>query len=187
MTFWQFIDRCIDRLPGWPSERQVITYLNVALIWIMLRMARENGTLWNVELFKVILQALALTGFLNMAMAFFFVFIAITLGITYWAARRTQTTEHFYAAGRSISPGQNGFALAGDYTWLLVSYVLWSGGLAFRSGNNEAYLYDTLAAGNLLLAQRVCQVLISIGKLYLRLQYVKSSANSGLFSRLSIA
>jgi cation/acetate symporter len=49
------------------------------------------------------------------AMAFFFVFIAITLGITYWAARRTRTTEQFYAAGRSISPGQNGFALAGDY------------------------------------------------------------------------
>jgi cation/acetate symporter len=49
------------------------------------------------------------------AMAFFFVFIAITLGITYWAAKRTRTTEHFYAAGRTISPGQNGFALAGDY------------------------------------------------------------------------
>lgn len=49
------------------------------------------------------------------AMAFFFVFIAITLGITYWAARRTRTTEDFYAAGRSISAGQNGFALAGDY------------------------------------------------------------------------
>jgi cation/acetate symporter len=49
------------------------------------------------------------------ALAFFFLFIAITLGITYWAARRTRTTEHFYAAGRSISAGQNGFALAGDY------------------------------------------------------------------------
>src|SRR5215210_7133127 len=49
------------------------------------------------------------------AMAFFFVFIAITLGITLWAARRTKTTEHFYAAGRSITAGQNGFALAGDY------------------------------------------------------------------------
>ncbi|MGH7680291.1 MAG: sodium:solute symporter family transporter, partial [Gemmatimonadaceae bacterium] len=48
-------------------------------------------------------------------MVFFFVFIAITLGITYWAARRTRTTEHFYAAGRTISPGQNGLALAGDY------------------------------------------------------------------------
>ncbi len=49
------------------------------------------------------------------AMAFFFVFISITLGITFWAARRTHTTEHFYAAGRTISAGQNGFALAGDY------------------------------------------------------------------------
>jgi len=51
----------------------------------------------------------------GVAMAFFFVFIAITLGITYWAARRTRTTEHFYAAGRTVSPAQNGFALAGDY------------------------------------------------------------------------
>jgi cation/acetate symporter len=49
------------------------------------------------------------------AMAFFFAFIAITLGITWWAARRTRTTEEFYAAGRTISAGQNGFALAGDY------------------------------------------------------------------------
>jgi cation/acetate symporter len=49
------------------------------------------------------------------AMVFFFAFIAITLGITYWAARKTRTTEHFYAAGRTVSPGQNGFALAGDY------------------------------------------------------------------------
>ncbi|MBA3443932.1 MAG: cation/acetate symporter ActP [Gemmatimonadales bacterium] len=49
------------------------------------------------------------------AMAFFFGFISITLGITFWAARRTHTTEHFYAAGRTISAGQNGFALAGDY------------------------------------------------------------------------
>ena len=49
------------------------------------------------------------------AMAFFFAFIAITLGITYWAARRTRTTEEFYAAGRTVTSGQNGLALAGDY------------------------------------------------------------------------
>jgi cation/acetate symporter len=51
----------------------------------------------------------------RIAMAFFFAFIAVTLGITYWAARRTRTTEEFYAAGRTVSAGQNGFALAGDY------------------------------------------------------------------------
>ncbi|MBA3319541.1 MAG: cation/acetate symporter ActP [Gemmatimonadales bacterium] len=49
------------------------------------------------------------------AMAFFFGFISITLGITWWAARRTSTTEQFYAAGRTVSAGQNGLALAGDY------------------------------------------------------------------------
>src|SRR5687768_4217306 len=49
------------------------------------------------------------------AMSFFFGFIALTLGITYWAARRTKTTDQFYAAGRSVSAGQNGWALAGDY------------------------------------------------------------------------
>ncbi|MDB4907907.1 MAG: acetate permease [Gemmatimonadetes bacterium] len=51
----------------------------------------------------------------GVAMAFFFLFIAITLGITWWAARKTRTTEQFYAAGRSVSAAQNGFALAGDY------------------------------------------------------------------------
>jgi cation/acetate symporter len=49
------------------------------------------------------------------AMAFFFAFIAVTMGITWWAARRTRTTEDFYAASRSITARQNGFALAGDY------------------------------------------------------------------------
>jgi cation/acetate symporter len=49
------------------------------------------------------------------AIAAFFAFMALTLAITGWAARRTRTTEHFYAAGRSISAGQNGLALAGDY------------------------------------------------------------------------
>ena len=45
----------------------------------------------------------------------FFLFIALSLGITWWAARRTRSAEHFYAAGRSISGLQNGLALAGDY------------------------------------------------------------------------
>ncbi len=50
-----------------------------------------------------------------LAMLFFFVFIAASLGITWYAARRTKTTEDFYAAGRSVTAVQNGLALAGDY------------------------------------------------------------------------
>ena len=32
-----------------------------------------------------------------------------------WAARKTRTTDQFYAAGRSVTAFQNGLALAGDY------------------------------------------------------------------------
>lgn len=45
----------------------------------------------------------------------FFSFVAVTLGITYWAAKKTKTTSEFYAADRSISGFQNGLALSGDY------------------------------------------------------------------------
>src|SRR5687767_15356282 len=49
------------------------------------------------------------------AITFFLVFIALSLGITVWAARKTRTTDQFYAAGRSVTAFQNGLALAGDY------------------------------------------------------------------------
>ena len=49
------------------------------------------------------------------AIGFFLAFIALSLAITYWAARRTRTAEHFYTAGGGISAFQNGLALAGDY------------------------------------------------------------------------
>jgi cation/acetate symporter len=49
------------------------------------------------------------------AIAGFFLFISLSLAITWWAARRTHSAEHFYAAGRSVSGLQNGLALAGDY------------------------------------------------------------------------
>ncbi len=49
------------------------------------------------------------------AIMFFILFVISTLGITWWAAKRTRTTKDFYAAGRSITGFQNGLALAGDY------------------------------------------------------------------------
>ena len=49
------------------------------------------------------------------AILFFFLIVALTLAITWWAAKRTRSTREFYAAGRSVSAFQNGLALAGDY------------------------------------------------------------------------
>jgi cation/acetate symporter len=50
-----------------------------------------------------------------LSIGFFFAFMALTLLITYWAARRTRTTEHFFAAGGEITAWQNGWALAGGF------------------------------------------------------------------------
>src|SRR5512141_1802979 len=49
------------------------------------------------------------------SIGFFFAIVLVTLVITYFAARKTKTSSEFYAAGRSVSALQNGFALAGDY------------------------------------------------------------------------
>jgi cation/acetate symporter len=76
----------------------------------------------------------------GIAMAFFFLFIAITLGITWWAARRTRTAEHFYAAGRTVTAGQNGWALAGDY--MSAASFLGIAGLVATSGF-DGLIYST--------------------------------------------
>src|SRR4030081_1470004 len=45
----------------------------------------------------------------------FLIFIAITLVITYWAARRSSGSSAYFGAGRQIKGWQNGIAVAGDY------------------------------------------------------------------------
>jgi len=49
------------------------------------------------------------------AIAMFLVFVALTMGITYWAANRTKTAADYYTAGGGITGFQNGMAIAGDY------------------------------------------------------------------------
>ncbi|UCV03539.1 cation acetate symporter [Azonexus sp. IMCC34842] len=49
------------------------------------------------------------------AIIMFCIFVAMTMGITYWAASRTKSTADFYTAGGGITGFQNGMAIAGDY------------------------------------------------------------------------
>src|ERR1700719_4963751 len=49
------------------------------------------------------------------ALGMFLLFVLITLGITYWAARRSQSAAAFFTASRRITGWQNGVAVAGDY------------------------------------------------------------------------
>src|ERR671926_743847 len=65
-------------------------------------------------------------------LAIFAVVLAGTLGITYWASKRTSTATEFWAAGRTVSGVQNGWAIAGDY--MSASSFLGFAGLVFLFG-----------------------------------------------------
>jgi cation/acetate symporter len=73
------------------------------------------------------------------ALSIFGVVLAITLGITYWASKRTTSATHFWAAGRSITGPQNGFAIAGDY--MSAASFLGIAGLIFLYGF-DGFLYS---------------------------------------------
>ena len=68
----------------------------------------------------------------TIAIIMFLAFVAVTLGITWWAARRTKTANDFYAAGGGITGFQNGLAIAGDY--MSAASFLGMAGLVYTSG-----------------------------------------------------
>ncbi|MCX7760096.1 MAG: cation acetate symporter [Hydrogenothermaceae bacterium] len=66
------------------------------------------------------------------AITMFIIFVVATLGITYWAAKRTRTAKDFYTAGGGITGFQNGLAIAGDY--MSAASFLGIAGLVYTSG-----------------------------------------------------
>src|SRR5687768_7418270 len=82
---------------------------------------------------------------MNTSLVMFLVFIVITLGITYWASRRTATTAEFYSAGRSITGFQNGWAVAGDYM-SAASFLGIAGLIAFYGYDGFMYSVGWLVA-----------------------------------------
>jgi len=66
------------------------------------------------------------------AIIMFLIFVGGTLGITYWAAKRTKTAKDFYTAGGGITGFQNGMAIAGDY--MSAASFLGISGLVYLAG-----------------------------------------------------
>jgi cation/acetate symporter len=60
-------------------------------------------------------EVTSLGHFNPLAITFFSLFVVSTLGITYWAAKKTTSASHFYTAGGNVTGFQNGLALAGDF------------------------------------------------------------------------
>src|SRR3954462_14617927 len=75
----------------------------------------------------------------------FLSFIAVTLGITYWAARRSSGANNYFAAGRRITGWQNGIAVAGDYM-SAASFLGIAGIIAFQGYDGFMYSVGWLVA-----------------------------------------
>lgn len=72
------------------------------------------------------------------AILMFLMFVALTMGITYWASSRTKSTADFYAAGGGITGFQNGLAIAGDY--MSAATLLGLTAMVFSRGY-DGYIY----------------------------------------------
>ena len=75
----------------------------------------------------------------------FLVFIAITLGITYWASKRSAGSSAYFAASRRVTGWQNGIAVAGDYM-SAASFLGIAGIIAFQGYDGFMYSVGWLVA-----------------------------------------
>src|SRR6266850_3932797 len=82
---------------------------------------------------------------MSTSLLMFLIFIAITLAITYWAARRSSGSSAYFAAGRQIKGWQNGIAVAGDYM-SAASFLGIAGIIAFQGYDGFMYSVGWLVA-----------------------------------------
>ncbi len=82
---------------------------------------------------------------LSLPLLMFLAFIAITLGITWWASKRSSGASGFFAAGRNITAWQNGIAVAGDYM-SAASFLGIAGIIAFQGYDGFMYSVGWLVA-----------------------------------------
>lgn len=98
----------------------------------------------------------------NTAIVTFLVFVLVTLAVTYWAARRTHSTEDFYVAGRHMSALQNGLAVAGDF--IGAAGFLGVSGLIALAGYDGLIFCGSAVAAFLLMMLLLVEAVRNLGK-----------------------
>jgi len=78
------------------------------------------------------------------AIGMFLIFVVISLGITFWAARRTRSASDFLAAGGRISGFQNGLAITGD--WCSSAALMGIAALIYSTGF-DGLIYSVVPFG----------------------------------------
>jgi cation/acetate symporter len=92
----------------------------------------------------------------------FVIFVGATLGITYWAAKRTKSAKDFYTAGGGITGLQNGMAIAGDY--MSAASFLGISGLVYLKGYDGLIYSIGFLVGWPLILFMIAEPLRNLGK-----------------------
>ena len=82
---------------------------------------------------------------MSSTLAMFLGFVAVTLAVTWWSARRSSGASAYFAAGRRITGWQNGLAIAGDYM-SAASFLGIAGMIAFHGFDGFMYSVGWLVA-----------------------------------------
>ena len=114
------------------------------------------GSAYSAESISDIRQAESST------IVFFVVFAVLTLLISFWAARRATSSSEYLTAGSSISSGQNGFAIAGDY--MSAGAFLGLSGAIYASGLDGMFLAASYLASWPIVLFLVAEPLRRLGK-----------------------
>jgi cation/acetate symporter len=93
---------------------------------------------------------------------FFVVFAVLTLLISFWAGRRATSSSEYLTAGSSISAGQNGLAIAGDY--MSAGAFLGLSALIYASGLDGMFLAASYLASWPIVLLLVAEPLRRLGK-----------------------
>ena len=96
------------------------------------------------------------------AFILFLAIVALTLAITWWASRKTNSTSEFYTAGGGLTGWQNGLAIAGDYM-SAASFLGIAGAIALGGFDGFFYSIGYLVA-YLVVLYIVAEPLRNLGK-----------------------
>ena len=115
--------------------------------------------------------------------AFSFVTVVATIGMGFWAARRSKTASDFFVAGRSVSVGWNASAISGEY--LSAASFMGVAGMVMSSGYDALWYPVCYACGYLFLLLFIAGPLRRFGA-YTIPDFAEGRFDSPVFRKIAV-
>src|SRR4051812_3924789 len=116
-------------------------------------------------------------------LAFSAVTVLLTIGLGFWAARKSKTASDFFVAGRSVSVGWNASAISGEY--LSAASFMGVAGMVMSSGYDALWYPVCYACGYLFLLLFIAGPLRRFGA-YTIPDFAEGRFDSPIFRKIAV-